>query len=188
MVDPHEDSLELSSSRYVEWSEHFAAERERLHEALQSHGLMDAVCRIEHVGSTAVPGLAAKDIVDVDVVVADSHVDDVARAIESSLGGDRYENSETWHPIFRLHDGQRFNVHVFAAAEKKWRISVVTRDVLRAHDDLREAYERRKRELAREHDELVAYSRGKTDFVERLLQRARTDEQLTFDIAIPADP
>lgn len=161
MVDANDDPIELVSPNDA-WRERFAAERERVCDALSTRGLDGDVERIEHVGSTAVPDLAAKDVVDLDVVVDDDAVDEVSRAIVAELGGDRVENSDRWHPVFRRHDGQRFNDHVFAASSDGWRISVITREVL------------------------VAYSEGKTAFVERLLDVARVDDDLQFDVAVPA--
>jgi GrpB-like predicted nucleotidyltransferase (UPF0157 family) len=186
MVDPNEDALTLVASRPEAWREAFRAERERVRTALAARGLEERVQRIEHVGSTAVPGLAAKDIVDLDVVVADDAVQQVADAIESAVGGTRYENSESWHPVFREHDGQRFNVHVFAVSGDGWRKSVATREVLRERADLRAEYESLKRDLAAETDELAAYSRGKTALLERILDVARAGEDVTLDFEVPA--
>lgn len=185
MVDVHDDPLELVSSRYDAWRAAYGAERSRVLDALRERGLADRVERIEHVGSTAVPNLAAKDVVDLDVVVDGDAVGEVAAAVEGELGGTRAVNGDDWQPVFREHDGQRFNDHVFAAASDGWRVSVVTRDVLRERPALREAYERLKRDLASEHDDLEAYSRGKTAFVERLLAAARDGDDLAFGFDVP---
>lgn len=186
MVSIHDDPLELVASRHPAWSERFASERDRVSSVLVACTLDSKVERAEHVGSTAVPGLAAKDIVDLDIVVADGAVSDVSSALESELGGDRVRNTDSWHPVFRVHDGQRFNDHVFAVSNDKWKVSVVTRDVLRARPDLRTEYEQLKRELAAEHDDVNAYSEGKTAFIERVLDVARTDDAVTFEFDVPA--
>ena len=186
MVSPSEDPIELVPSRHDAWRDRFEAERGRVTDALRDAALESAVERIEHVGSTAVPGLAAKDIVDLDVVVADDAVGDVSRTLESELGGDRIENGDEWHPVFRRENGQRFNDHVFAASSDGWKVSVITRDVLVARSELRAEYETLKRELAADHDDLVAYSTGKTAFVDRVLEVARTDDALVFDFVVPA--
>lgn len=185
MVDPNADAIELVPSRFEAWHEHFAAERDRIRAALAPRGLTDRIERIEHVGSTAVLGLPAKDIVDLDVVVADDAVAAVSGALESDLGGTRVENSEQWHPVFRAHDGQRINDHVFAASGDGWKVSVATRDVLRARPRKRAEYERLKRELADDHDDLTAYSEGKSEFIGRLLQVAREDDDLVFGFTVP---
>lgn len=185
MVDPNDDPIELAPSRHALWRERFLAERARVRDALADRGLAGRVERIEHVGSTAVPDLAAKDVVDLDIVVADDAVGAVSRALEADLGGTRMENDAEWHPIFRRHDGVRFNDHVFAASGGKWKVSVATRDVLRARPALREEYERLKRELAAAHDDLAAYSTGKTEFVGRVLDTARADDGLAFAFEVP---
>ncbi|PCR90616.1 GrpB family protein [Natrinema ejinorense] len=185
MVNANDNPIELVPARHDAWCECFAAERDRVSDALTSASLETAVERIEHVGSTAVPDLAAKDIVDLDIVVADDAVSDVSLALESELGGGRIENGDHWQPVFRRENDQRFNDHVFAASADGWKISVVTRDVLRAYPAFRSEYGTLKRDLADDHDDLVAYSEGKTAFIERILDAARTDDDLTFEFRIP---
>jgi GrpB-like predicted nucleotidyltransferase (UPF0157 family) len=184
MVDPTRDPIEIESPRYEAWRGQFAAERDRVRRMLAARDLRGAVQRLEHVGSTAVPGLPAKDVVDLDVIVADDRVADVSRAVVGQLGGDRHENHDGWHPVFRRHDGQRFNVHVFGVSDPGWRISVVTRDVLRARPDLRDEYAALKRDLADDADDLEGYSVGKSGFVTDLLRVAR-DDDLSPTAAVP---
>ena len=188
MVDIHDDPIELVPSRYAEWRDAFEAERDRIWDVLEDAGLLESVVRIEHVGSTAVPGLAAKDVVDLDVVVADSAVAEVSRALESGLGGTRLENSEAWQPVSRQSAaGQRFNDHVFAVSSDRWKTSVATREGLRAYDDLRREYESLKRELAAETDDLIEYSDGKSALVGRILDRVREDASLSLGFDVPTD-
>lgn len=186
MVNADDDPIELVPPDREVWCDRFAAERERVRRALSAYDLDSGCKRIEHVGSTAVPNLAAKDIVDLDIVVADDAVNEVSRTLAAEIGGTRVENSDHWHPVFRVHDGQRFNDHVFAASSDGWKVSVITRDVLAARPELRRKYERLKRELAAEHDDLVAYSEGKSAFVRCLLEVARTDDELTFEFTLPS--
>ncbi|QLG26347.1 GrpB family protein [Halorarum halophilum] len=185
MVDPYADDIELVSSIHDEWRDRFREESERVEDALAERGLDGAVVRIEHVGSTAVPGLAAKDIIDLDVVVAEEAVPDVSSAMVSELGGDRHENSDAWHPVFRAVEGQRFNDHVFARSADGWRRSVVTREVLRADPAVRAEYESLKRRLAADYDDMDEYSREKTAFVDGLLETAR-ERDLGLDVRVPA--
>jgi GrpB-like predicted nucleotidyltransferase (UPF0157 family) len=187
MVNPNDDPIELVPSRYDVWQRRFADERDRITASLANHALDECVNRIEHVGSTAIRDLPAKDIVDIDIVAMDDAVADVSRALEAERGGTRLENTESWHPIFRTHDGQRFNDHVFAASDDKWKVSVVTREVLCKHSELRREYEQLKRELACDTDDLTAYSQGKTEFIERVLEVGREDHS-SFNFAVPAGP
>lgn len=185
MVSVDDDPIELVSSRHEAWRERYRAERDRIRAVLSDRSLEGQLQRLEHVGSTAVPDLPAKDIVDLDIVVTDSAVRTVSRALERELGGSRVENTDGWQPVFRVHDSQRFNNHVFGLSDEGWKISVVTRDVLRTHPDLRKEYARLKRELTEQHDDITAYSRGKTRFVERVLAVARQDDGLAYEFAIP---
>lgn len=185
MVDVNEDPLELVPSRHDAWVDQFIGERDRLEAVLDQHSLWYAVERIHHVGSTAVPDLASKDIIDLDIVVADDAVFDVARIIETELGGTRAENAPGWQPVFRQDAGQRFNDHVFASSNDGWKVSVVTRDVLRSDRELRREYERLKRQLSREYNDLEAYSVGKTAFMKELLSIARSDDEFDYEFAIP---
>jgi GrpB-like predicted nucleotidyltransferase (UPF0157 family) len=196
MVDLHADPIELVDSQYDAWRERFEHERDRLERALEDGSNEDSpveaslagrVHAIEHVGSTAVPELPAKDIVDVDLVVADDAVPAVSDAVVDALGGTRHENSETWHVVAREHDGQRFNVHVFARRDDGWKRSVATRDVLRARPSPREEYAQLKRDLAGETDDLETYSTGKTELLEHVLRTARDADEFTFDFAVPID-
>lgn len=185
MVDPYADPIELVPSRHEEWRDAFEGERDRVLGVLESAGLGGHLDRIEHVGSTAIADLPAKDIVDLDLVVADQAVPEVASAIAAELGGDRHQNAADWHPVFREHAGQRFNDHVFALTGDGWKTSVVTRDVLRADAALRDRYAALKRDLAAAHDELVPYSEAKSPFMDELLRTARSDPDFSYGFEIP---
>ena len=188
MVNPNDDPVELTPSQYEAWQERFTEERDRISESLATSDLKEEVHRIEHIGSTAVPDLAAKDIIDINVVVADDAVAPISRELETTLGGTRLENTASWHPLFRSHEGQRFNDHVFAASGTKWKVSVVTRDVLQKHADLSAEYEQLKRESSLKTDDLTTYSQDKTEFIEHLLQVAENHEDLEFDFEMPTKP
>jgi GrpB-like predicted nucleotidyltransferase (UPF0157 family) len=187
MISPHDDPIELVESRHEAWRAAFERERERVQSVLDRHGLGTERHRIEHVGSTAVPGLAAKDIVDLDIVVADDSVGIVSRVLADKLGGTRYENSDSWHPVFRAQDGQRFNDHVFARSDDGWKVSVATAVALRERPELRTEYEQHKRATAEETDNLGRYSRAKSEVLGRLLAAAR-DLDRSFAFEVPREP
>lgn len=174
MVNPYEDEIALVPSRHDEWRDQFEREQSRVLDVLESNGLDTHVRRLEHVGSTAVPDLAAKDIVDLDIIVDDNAVPDVSKTVESELGGTRYENSETWHPVFREEAGQRFNDHVFAYSGDGWKKSIATVAVLCERPELRSEYEQLKREIAASTEELETYGKAKSEFMQEVLAVART--------------
>jgi len=151
------------------WPARFAAWRERL------AGLLGpAACRIEHVGSTSVPGLAAKPIVDIQVSVADlSDEDRYAPACEAAGLQLRFRDDE--HRYFQPPPGQPREVHVHVCQRAGgWeRQHLLFRDYLRATADAREAYAAAKREAARLWaDQRAAYGEAKSDVILDLLDRA----------------
>ena len=131
------------------------------------------VIGIEHVGSTSVPGLAAKPIIDIDVIVDRTHVDDVASAL--MVGGyaplgdmgvpDRF--------AFKApRDAIRQNTYVIVDGCLSLRNHLALREVLRSDPDLRDEYSSVKRRLAAATDDIDVYVDGKSDVVRRVLARA----------------
>ncbi len=124
-------------------------------------------CRIEHVGSTAVPGLAAKPVVDVDVVVDAANVPRTIAMLEAGgylhRGNLGIEGREAFAAPARL---PRHNLYVCVDDGRALRNHVTFRDHLRAHAEAREAYEALKRELARRFpNDIESYAKAKTEFV-----------------------
>ncbi len=129
---------------------------------------------IEHVGSTAVPGLAAKPILDILVAVSDFQKALKAAPLLADLGYEHRpdEESPDRHFFRRRVDGRR--THHLSLAEptsSHYRNTIVFRDALRADPRLAKAYEALKLDLANRfpHDR-EAYSRGKTQFVVDVLR------------------
>ncbi len=152
-----------------EWPRIFAAERERIDAAIGAF-----VLDVQHIGSTSVPGLAAKPIVDIGIAVAD--FDDARVCIEPMvrLGYEfRGEFGIPRRHYFVLGAPCRFHVHMVEVASDDWRKTVAFRDWLRAHPDDARAYADLKLDLARRHpDDRPAYQDGKSAFIERITQMA----------------
>lgn len=179
--DPSGLSVEVSA--YDDrWPDVFAAWRHRLSAALGKTALS-----IEHVGSTAVPELAAKPIVDVQVTVADLEDETTyVSAIES-----------TGVPLRSRHDEDRYfrppadvprvvQIHVCASGGDWERNHLLFRDYLRADAGTRDSYAALKFELAdRYRDDRVAYTEGKTEFIRDALSRAEAWADTT-GWAVPA--
>ncbi|NUR94453.1 MAG: GrpB family protein [Kribbellaceae bacterium] len=132
--------------------------------------------RIEHVGSTAVPGLAAKPIIDVDIVVPTA---DVVPAAIAALAAAGYQHEGDQgipgREAFALPPSAAHYHHLYVVVEgnKAFRDHVLLRDHLRADAADRERYAERKRELA--HlltTDRTAYVTGKGALVEELIARA----------------
>ncbi len=131
--------------------------------------------RVEHVGSTAVPGLAAKPVIDLLAPVT-SLVEDVR--LEATLAELGYElvppelDARPWRRLYVLPDGERRHAHLHLVARDhpRWRRTLVFRDRLREHPEMAAEYARVKREAAAAHEhDREAYTAAKTDFVERVL-------------------
>lgn len=76
--------------------------------------------------------------------------------------------------MFRGHEGQRFNDHVFALTNDGWKTSVSSRDVLRTNPSLRREYERLKRTLVTDRDDLKDTPEGKASSVVAFFERRST--------------
>lgn len=128
-----------------DWSRWFAAERDRIVTALGVRAL-----RVEHVGSTSVPGLPAKPIIDIDLVVADSADETAWLPALEAVGYWLHLREPDWYE-HRLLKGPEHpvNLHVFSyEPSAEWRRNRVFRDWLRDHEDDRSAYAARKAEAA----------------------------------------
>ena len=135
-------------------------------------GLGAVAVAVEHVGSTSVPGLAAKPILDIDVVVADES--EVAAGIRllRTLG---YEHEGdlgiTGREAFSVPDGAvPHHLYLVTAGGRELKRHLAFRDRLRADPEEAREYEALKRRLAAQFGAgRTGYSDAKTDFVEQLL-------------------
>jgi GrpB-like predicted nucleotidyltransferase (UPF0157 family) len=153
------------------WPALYAREEARIRSILG-----ERVLRIEHTGSTSVPGLAAKPVIDITMIVADvTDEDTYARDLEAGGYAIRIrENEPEWydHRVFKGPD-TNVNLHVFSAGCVELERMVGFRDWLRTHDDDRELYERTKRELlTRDWAYVQNYADAKTEVVEAIVARA----------------
>ncbi len=129
--------------------------------------LGDRVRLLEHVGSTSVPGLAAKPVIDVNLVVADSG-DEAAYVPALEAAGFVLRIREPdWeqHRVLALEDPNT-NLHVFSPGSAEPARTRMFRNWLRDHPDDREAYAALKTELAREgFAEVMDYNNHKAALV-----------------------
>ena len=153
------------------WPALFVREEARIRSVLG-----DRVVRLEHTGSTSVPGLAAKPIIDITMTVPDV-TDESAFVPDLEAAGYvlRIRESEPdWydHRVFKGPD-TNINVHVFSAGCVELERMVGFRDWLRAHDDDRDLYEATKRELRKRDWKFVQnYADAKGEVVEAIASRA----------------
>jgi len=157
------------------WPLRFAEEAARLKEALG-----DNCIEIYHVGSTAVPGLAAKPVLDIVPVVKDLYKVQESKGALEALG---YESKgEYGIPCRRFFTKQQgmvrtHNVHVYEKGFAEIERLVKFRDWLRSHPADREAYSALKRDLASRYvDDIASYSQGKDLFVLAIDKKAGFDK------------
>jgi GrpB-like predicted nucleotidyltransferase (UPF0157 family) len=151
------------------WPVLFEREAARIRAALGATAV-----RVEHTGSTSVPGLAAKPIIDITLIVHDSADEAAYVPPLEAAGYVLWIRERAWHE-HRLFKGPDTNVnlHVFSAGSPELERMVGFRDWLRTHDDDRELYLRTKRELAaRTWRHVQHYADAKTAVVEEIIARA----------------
>jgi len=160
------ESISLSEPS-AGWPAKFEDVRARLTAALGSPA------RIEHVGSTSIPGITAKPIIDVLVSVSDLRDEAwFVPAIESVGVSLRMREPDLGHVYFR--DIPRTtHIHVCQIGSKWERDHLLFRDYLRAHPDAARAYEKVKRAaVTRYGDDRIAYTESKGPMIERLMVEA----------------
>ena len=153
------------------WPSRYEQEARRIRAALG-----DLVVRVDHVGSTAVPGLGAKPVVDIQASVR-SMVPRTAYVEPLRALGYRWA-LDAWsdeHEFFSRDDGgeRSFQIHVCLAGGVWERRHLAFRDWLRGHPEDAAAYERLKRELAARHPrDIFTYVDAKTAFIREIEARA----------------
>ena len=164
-----------------EWAGWYAEEESRIRQALGVRAL-----QIEHVGSTSVPGLAAKPVVDIVLAVADS-ADEAAYVPDLEAAGYELHHREPeWHEHRFLRDRHPdVQIHVFTLGSSEIERMLIFRDRLRSVPDERTLYERTKRELAaRRWDYVQDYADAKSDVVEGIIARG-SERALSLSKGVP---
>jgi GrpB-like predicted nucleotidyltransferase (UPF0157 family) len=170
------------------WADRFAAARSALHEVLG-----DLIIDAEHVGSTSVPGLPAKPVIDIDLSIADTA--DESRYVPALEGlGYRLLLREPWWYGHRMlvDSAGGVHLHVWPQGAPEPVRHLLFRDWLRAHPEDRELYASTKRHLARETaDSPGDYSLAKNDVIDDIYTRifaaaGAYDTSDLFKTAVPA--
>jgi GrpB-like predicted nucleotidyltransferase (UPF0157 family) len=153
-----------------EWPRLFEREADRIRAVLGKRAV-----QLEHVGSTSVPGLAAKPIIDIMLVVPDSG-DELAYVPDLEAAGYVLvirEAERQQHRVFKGPD-TNVNLHVYSPGSPEMERYLIFRDRLRSDPADRERYQRVKRELARRDWRYVQqYADAKTEVVEEIIARAQ---------------
>jgi GrpB-like predicted nucleotidyltransferase (UPF0157 family) len=157
------------------WPCAFSAERDRIAAALDALAL-----RIDHNGSTSVPGLAAKPIIDIQVSVLQLQPLETFAAPLRSLGYVHVPHpDDSFCPFFHKPATwpHTHHVHVVESGAAEERRTLAFRDYLREHPESARRYEDLKRKLASQHSasdfsSREAYAEAKTEFITSITERA----------------
>jgi GrpB-like predicted nucleotidyltransferase (UPF0157 family) len=173
------------------WPSHFTLISSHLSSAL-SQFLPPSSYTIHHVGSTSVPSLAAKPIIDIDIVVPASLIMEAAQALTSHGYTYAYEPNGIDRMVFRYdahaldsgasnptEDGQpRRAVYLNKKGGRSVSNHLRVRDVLRRDAEMRERYGRLKVELAGEvYEDIGAYGAKKGEMIQEMLRMGGLDEE-----------
>ena len=152
-----------------EWPRLFEEERRRIEEAVGGHALA-----VEHVGSTSVPGLPAKPIIDIMLAVRElSEVEHCVAPIERLGYVYKGENGLPERHFFAKGEPRTHHIHLVRIDGDHWRKHLLFRDYLRQHPTLAQEYAALKRRLAEQyHSDRAAYTDAKNPFITRVLELA----------------
>jgi GrpB-like predicted nucleotidyltransferase (UPF0157 family) len=151
------------------WPARFESWRDRLDTALGS-----TARRIEHVGSTAVPGLPAKPVIDIQVSV-DDPAEEKSYVPKIEGIGIQLRSRDEFHRFFRPFAGlpRHIQIHVYAAGSAWERRHLLFRDYLRSNPAARDSYLAAKLDAAqRWRDDRIAYADAKTEVIRSLMRQA----------------
>ena len=158
-----------------DWPLKFQAEKARLLDVIEPY-----VAAIEHMGSTAVPGLAAKPVIDIMVCVrtlaeADAHCIEPIVALGYEYVP-RFEDEMPFRRYFRKDNaaGRRSHqIHLVEIGGEFWERHLLFRDYLRAHPEAAREYEALKSDLAPQFSNVNEYAEAKGVFVRSIEAKAR---------------
>lgn len=142
---------------------------------------VDAIIDIQHVGSTAIVGLSAKPIIDIQIAVSSlENIKLLAVPGLQKLGYEYWANNPDPKQMFFVKgmppygEKRTHHVHIFEQDSEHWCNKLLFRDYLRLHSDVANEYEQLKLKLAHEHlYDREKYTDAKMDFVNKVLQLAK---------------
>jgi len=151
----------------ADWRQAFRQESERLLSAVGN-----VAVKIEHIGSTAIPGLAAKPVLD--MMLGFYSIEDAQRLVNliEGLGYDylgEFGIAGRFFFVYRSGDKSKIHLHGFILDSDDWRRHLYFRNVLRSNPELVAQYHRLKQALAKKyHSNRMAYSKGKSAFIKKI--------------------
>lgn len=159
-----------------EWQKRFEEEKARIVSCLRGR-----IATVEHVGSTAIPGVPAKPILDIAIGIPE--IGDVWEYVEAfervgyEYRGDRGGSED--HALAKGPEGSRTHyAHIVSLDGSKWKEYVQFRDYLRTHEEMRRKYAVLKSGLAERYaSNRHLYTEGKQEFIGQVIEMARKESE-----------
>lgn len=160
------------SSYEPDWPRLFLEERERLCAGLGTH-----VLDVQHIGSTSIPGMLAKPILDIGVAVANFEEAACCIPLMERLGYSyKGENGIPRRHYFVKGEPRTHHLHMLEVASEEWKHHLLFRDYLRENPEVMRAYVELKQRLAAQFAaDRQAYQSGKDSFIQAVLLTAKTE-------------
>ncbi|WP_165972131.1 GrpB family protein [Paenibacillus piri] len=159
-----------------DWALEYKREQERLLNALSPR-----IATMEHVGSTSIPNQAAKPVIDMFAAFHTLEAPSVYSRLLKDLGYSYTDAGMTGRHLFVKKSGgaRTHHLHMLPSEHFYERNELLFRDYLRAHPESVSAYGELKLSLMRQFSlDPEAYTRAKTDFIQQIVDRARTEKGL----------
>jgi len=156
----------------ADWKCYFEREKIELHQALGSN-----ILDIQHVGSTSIPGMTAKPIIDIAIAVNDFEESKTCIPLIECLGYVyRGEFGMPLRHYFVKGDPRLFHIHMCEITSTTWKSLIVFRDYLRRNSDIANDYAALKQQLALKYpQDREAYLEGKAVFIENVLSKCKIE-------------
>ena len=149
------------------WKADFAAERLRIFSAAE-----DSIIQIEHIGSTSIPGIYAKPILDIAVLCADQAFENVITGLKSlgyKFRGQFDDEISHYYAVLEQADTRLCQAHIYDKAVKDFHLKIKFRDTLRKNAELAREYNDYKRHLAKTVSGKTEYAEIKTKWVDEFI-------------------
>ncbi|MGI4787337.1 MAG: GrpB family protein [Janthinobacterium lividum] len=159
-----------------DWPQQFAEIAGRVRHAFADGPLI----AVEHIGSTSIAGLAAKPIIDIDVIVpSETDVPDAIARLATVGYVHQGDNGIPGREAFQSPPGSpKHHLYLCLCDGLEYHRHIAFRDYLREHFEAAEHYEALKRDLAaRFRNDRVAYNDGKTTYIEAVVEKAREQQR-----------
>jgi GrpB-like predicted nucleotidyltransferase (UPF0157 family) len=169
----------LTSTIYLAPSDPSWTKQFSLHASTIRDALSERVLLLEHVGSTSVPGLSAKPVIDMVLAVANAADESAYVPLLEARGFTLKIREPDWfeHRLLKAPDFAG-NLHVFSIGCEEIDCMLTFRNWLRTHDDDRRVYEATKRQLAAQTwTDTQHYADAKSEVIQEILSRARSSTE-----------